>query len=339
MGHYDGQQKGVLSVSTPPTAYRQIDIVLPVIGQEIQVVEFCTRLSVTLRTFFFRSFNGRRNDQTIRVRLILPGSPKLPSAKDIAELAGLPEASSVVLVDIPRGGSKALFNRARVINTLFAASCRSADCLVTTMDVDMNIVPSFFNNAMTFVQAKSSVYFPVVWSTYNPATVALVEKFLNQTIHLASIHNGSWRPYGYGMFCMSGADAHTFSLDESFVGWGGEDNEFFMRLQKDRHIVRMQDKGLTHLWHAKNCDSVDKSRYIACVGSSSTTEGSPLGVYLSRQQLSSGGSSGNSNQVLPNPAAPSKTAASSSSNQASPQYQAASDKSSHQRLLRSGGSS
>ena len=56
------------------------------------------------------------------------------------------------------------------------------------------------------------------------------------------------------MYVIAGSDAKRLTMDESFVGWGGEDNDFFQRASKKLNIIRMKESGLTHVWHAKGCE-------------------------------------------------------------------------------------
>jgi predicted glycosyltransferase involved in capsule biosynthesis len=55
------------------------------------------------------------------------------------------------------------------------------------------------------------------------------------------------------MYVLAGSDAMRLSMNEKFVGWGGEDNDFFQRVAKKLNIIRHREKGLTHVWHPKGC--------------------------------------------------------------------------------------
>ena len=79
----------------------------------------------------------------------------------------------------------------------------------------------------------------------------LIEKFLGP-IPKYSEHRGLWRDFGYGMYAISGADAPNTLMSEKFQGWGGEDNDFFKRVKKQRRprmkIVREKEYDLVHIW-------------------------------------------------------------------------------------------
>lgn len=64
---------------------------------------------------------------------------------------------------------------------------------------------------------------------------------------------------------------------------GGEDNDFFAKVQDKLHIIRLHETGLTHVWHPKHCNrgGFVKDKYLReCIASMSHFEGSQLGMYL-----------------------------------------------------------
>ncbi len=130
----------------------------------------------------------------------------------------------------------------------------------------------------------AAAYFPIMFSAYDPKTVELVDELIPSIKrNLHSDHHGHWRRYSFGMYVIAGSDAARLSMDESFSGWGGEDNDFFARVSSELHVIRLHEPGLTHIWHDKNCDLgafVEKKWYVACLGSLSHAIGSQLGMYL-----------------------------------------------------------
>ena len=92
-----------------------------------------------------------------------------------------------------------------------------------------------------------------MWSEYNPETVKIVEEFHGSALPKFSNHGGVWRSFGFGMYAMSGSDAVSLSLDETFHGWGGEDKNFYDLVSTKLNIIRMHDHGLLHRWHPKEC--------------------------------------------------------------------------------------
>ncbi|OYU95160.1 MAG: hypothetical protein CFE21_12705 [Bacteroidetes bacterium B1(2017)] len=67
-----------------------------------------------------------------------------------------------------------------------------------------------------------------------------------------SSKNGEWMIWGgKGLLCMNRTQyANLGGLDEKFITWGGEDEDFWMRAHKASYIViRSHEKGLLHHWH------------------------------------------------------------------------------------------
>ena len=106
-----------------------------------------------------------------------------------------------------------------------------------------------------YVRAGVSAYFPIVWSLFSPASIRLVEKFLGARVGRLSAYEGMWRPFGYGNYAIHGSDAMKLQMDDTIVGWGGEDNDFHKRCSAIRHVIRMHEPDLVHLWHDKDCSA------------------------------------------------------------------------------------
>ena len=72
------------------------------------------------------------------------------------------------------------FERASAVNQLQQAACHDPTCLVARIDVDMKVLPIFFDNAVAAVydEPNGKAYFPIVWSEYYPLSAQLVEKHL-----------------------------------------------------------------------------------------------------------------------------------------------------------------
>ena len=291
-----GASPNMMVVSPPPTTesdhrffFKQIDFIVPAVGQDTKLWEFAGRLGTNIQKFRAGSFNGRAN-QDVTIRLVVTKDPNSQQdngyATKLAKQASIVDPNLIVfhtMPTTPESQQQQQFSRAQVLNSLSAKACDQPDCLVIALDVDMDCSPAFLYNAMTFVAPETSVYFPIVWSTFSPRTTKLVAELFDKTaMDHYSVHNGAWRTRAYGMYAMSGVDNRRFDLDETFVGWGGEDLNYYHQVEKHRHIIRMKERGLTHLWHDKKCDGsfVTGAQRRACVGAASMVEGSPLGIYL-----------------------------------------------------------
>jgi chondroitin sulfate synthase len=159
------------------------------------------------------------------------------------------------------------FTRSSNINQLHALIRPEARFLV--VDIDMQLTEDVLKSVMKYV-SPGVAYFPIVWSQYSPMHVARVPRVgVGGSISLDN--RGTWRQHGYGMYALHAQDLARFHMDESFVGWGGEDNEFHERVKRDPDmtIVREKERGLIHVWHDKNCSQVIENplKRFSCLGS------------------------------------------------------------------------
>jgi hypothetical protein len=287
-----GRVNNGIHLFTNYNRYTQMDIVVPAVGPEDRLIQFCHRLGRILARFKLEYWNGASNGD-MQIRLVVPknqvkahGEPSTLTEFDLARLAKLEDESDVVMPPLDLNESKD-FSRAKVLNKLFRRACSTEDCLVVVLDVDMDVLTTdFFRNCLAFVKPKASIYFPIVWSEVNPHSKRLAEKFFtfaeNKPIVLPthSIQSGVWRSKGYGMYALSGYDGSKYEMNEEFVGWGGEDKDFWERIRRHLHIVRKEEAGLVHKWHPKDCSGTSPAQYKSCLGSLSSTEGGALGLYL-----------------------------------------------------------
>ena len=154
------------------------------------------------------------------------------------------------------------------------------------LDVDMRVQTLYFRRSMTFASAKSSIYFPIVWSRFSPQGIERISKYRNEDskIHevVGSSQGGKWRVWGAGNYAISGIDAKTVRMNDHFKGWGGEDDDFLARSSKILNVIRARDPYIVHNWHTKDCSATKGKRHISCVGSKAEYEGSSLSFLLNR---------------------------------------------------------
>jgi hypothetical protein len=185
------------------------------------------------------------------------------------------------------------FHRAGTSNSLLREACQEKDCIVTLMDVDMEVRSSFIFNSLTFVHPQAAAYFPIVFSGFNPEAVRLVDHLVGHdepfrraiTMHKEQ-YRGLWRNFGFGMWAMSGFDAIGFRLNDKFKGWGGEDVDFYKSCIRRLNIIRLRESGLVHIWHHKECkigSFVEDKMYRNCITSAEIMDGTVIGSYLLRQ--------------------------------------------------------
>ncbi|MDA7838719.1 galactosyltransferase-related protein [bacterium] len=173
------------------------------------------------------------------------------------------------------------YTRSSNINEM--ANLVSEKNIFAVVDIDMEINHGFIMNIRRYV-IPSTVYFPIIWSLYSPESIDIIRKTLAVQMWTFSNYVGIWRVWGYGMFAMHMSDFVKFKMDTRFKGWGGEDNDFFTRVNtnKDIHIIREKEPGLIHHYHAKDCAKLVKTpaKFRACIGSRATYSSSNIGWML-----------------------------------------------------------
>lgn len=312
------------SEATTNTPQLQIDLMVPVYERDDRLRIFATNLGKAVSDY--RNLNNDNSQLKISTfRLLVTRFSKEEQAEsdsfkeELAKVTNLP-LDHIVMV---KANDTTTFSRARALNMLHEAACHLETCLITRLDVDMEVRQEFFQHSIETVYLKQVppttelnkdwaesdlpedtpvAYFPIVWSAYNPESVVLVEKKFKHELRKEnpkgdmvelmkakmpefSEHRGHWRPYGKGMYVISGTDALKLTYDTSFEGWGGEDVDFYERtVALPRRILRRVETGLIHQWHPKFCDqgkdAFTPDQIRNCRASVRKEEGSDLGQQL-----------------------------------------------------------
>ena len=169
------------------------------------------------------------------------------------------------------------FTRARAFE--IAMSVLHDNDLVFLCDVDLNIKPSFLQRCRRSAIQGKMVYFPEMFKLYN-MKYAYRGRKPPKKIELNRKH-GFWEYYSYGMACMYKSDYST--MDQSIVGWGGEDVDFIVKtLKKKIEVFRAPDTGLIHRWHSNPCKTRDADSHFHCVYSAMRTyaDRNDLATYM-----------------------------------------------------------
>ncbi|XP_070565711.1 chondroitin sulfate synthase 1-like [Ptychodera flava] len=155
------------------------------------------------------------------------------------------------------------------------------DALLFISDVDVDFDAGFLDRCRLNTVQKHQVYFPIVFSLYDPAYIYqdLEEDKRPETPSMdINKHNGFWIHYGYGMVCMYYEEYRTVGgFNVKIRGWGGEDVDLYKRFIRHPHIkvFRAVDPALVHHYHEKSCDpELSADQYRMCVGSLSESIGS-----------------------------------------------------------------
>lgn len=294
-----------------------MDIMVPASNIDSKLKKFASRLGLAVAAYYYDAkTNPKKSSQpTIsKFRLLVTrfspeefeSSAKLQ--KELARRSGLP-LDQVIMVHSDTGQP---FSRSRALNLMHRAVCDLDTCLISRVDVDMDIQKEFFVNSVEGIYLEKTVthpppgadapqweevrqsanlegaaYFPIVFSAYNPKGVELVTEKLGN-LPKYSQHRGHWRDRGTGMYVLRGSDAALFEFDEKFEGWGGEDTAFYKQVAKQRRIVRQNEPGLVHMWHTKSCkigkDGLTGPQVKACRYARMGEEGSKLVKELLREK-------------------------------------------------------
>ena len=141
----------------------KIDILVPYACRPEKLIDFADRVS-ELRDLTY-----------IRILLTNFHCPKevqyMPSSdlkSLLVEFIGFKRKNAVVVVESKNDKDK--FSRAKALNMLHRA-CQSTS-MVVAMDIDMQFDVGFLDRIRTFVNPGISMYFPIVWSTFNPTNVS-----------------------------------------------------------------------------------------------------------------------------------------------------------------------
>ena len=158
------------------------------------------------------------------------------------------------------------FSRARALD--LGTSKLQIDDLMLFIDVDVVFTGSALNRIRLNTLPGRRIYFPIVFSQYDPKVVygdaKKQDKFIINEI------SGHWRQYGFGIVSLYKSDYLTVGgLDLSIQGWGKEDVEFFEKAVKSSlDVFRAADRHLVHVYHEIECSKeLSSLQFSMCIGS------------------------------------------------------------------------
>jgi chondroitin sulfate synthase len=178
---------------------------------------------------------------------------------------------------VPSSGS---FARAEALELGAAKYDDEVDNLLFLVDVDMVFTSRTLYRIRTNTVRGKQVYFPIVFSEYDPnfsyerATTLRNHFVLDQ-------NSGYWRQFGYGIVSVYKSDFKSVGgFDTGIRGWGKEDVDLFdkfVSVAANFSVFRAADPQLTHVFHIVDCDpKLDDAQLSMCRGSRADTYGSVL---------------------------------------------------------------
>lgn len=169
------------------------------------------------------------------------------------------------------------FSRGRALQH-GAEQLEKRNVLMFFCDVDIIFDIHFLDRCRMHARPGRQVYYPTVFSLYNPDIVYASKSRPSVRKQLAIEHEtGTWRQYGYGMTCLYRDDFFSVGgFDLTIEGWGGEDNDLLKKFKcSSLEIFRAVDRGLFHLYHEKLCDpELPDEKYEHCTRNRAMYEGS-----------------------------------------------------------------
>lgn len=169
---------------------------------------------------------------------------------------------------------------------------KGSNVLLFFCDVDIYFTSEFLNTCRLNTQPGKKVFYPVLFSQYNPGIIYghhdAVPPLEQQLV--IKKETGFWRDFGFGMTCQYRSDfINIGGFDLDIKGWGGEDVHLYRKyLHSNLIVVRTPVRGLFHLWHEKRCmDELTPEQYKMCMQSKAMNEAShgQLGMLVFRHEI------------------------------------------------------
>ncbi|OAD61078.1 Chondroitin sulfate synthase 1, partial [Eufriesea mexicana] len=163
------------------------------------------------------------------------------------------------------------FSRAKALN--IGVSRLKDDDLMFFVDVDIVFTESALYRIRVNTLLGRQIYFPVVFSQYDPKTLYGRNARRHDTFAINE-RTGYWRQFGFGIVSLYKRDYKVVGgFDLSIEGWGKEDVDFYEKVVKSNiKIFRAADKDLVHVYHDVECSKdLSGTQWSMCMGTKADT--------------------------------------------------------------------